>query len=226
MGRFKHDDWVMSVTMFFYISLLILINISGRFATNLYLPEQEAEIFADPDQIRSRIIGSKIVIALEQCMLASTWGVKICILMFINRIVYKVPRLQLAVRFLAIYVVLSYLGVQLAYYGGICRPFKQYYAMPVHNQECATYSMYSKIQMVFNISSDVLLIALPIHMIWALQMRISQKVTLSMIFGLALFTILAAILNKCVSTFFLSSFTPSTPCLLSTKTNPSSTYTM
>jgi hypothetical protein len=73
-------------SQFFYITLLVLINISAHYATNLYPPEQEASIFADPADVNNRIIGSKIVIALEQSMIASTWGVKLCIWTFLMRL--------------------------------------------------------------------------------------------------------------------------------------------
>jgi hypothetical protein len=66
--------------------LLTLINVSAQYATNLYPPEQQAEIFADPKNVSDRIFGSKIVIGLEQCMMATTWGVKICIWFFLLRL--------------------------------------------------------------------------------------------------------------------------------------------
>jgi hypothetical protein len=71
----------------FYINLLVLINVSARYNTNLYPPEQEASILTNPADVKSRIFGSKIVIGLEQSMMATTWGVKICIWTFLLRLV-------------------------------------------------------------------------------------------------------------------------------------------
>lgn len=56
-----------------YTSLLILIQISARYATNLMDPADYDKVLADPQQVKDRIFGSKIVIGLEQCMLFSTW---------------------------------------------------------------------------------------------------------------------------------------------------------
>ena len=70
----------------FYIALMVLINVSANYGTNLYPPEQEASIFANPADVANRILGSKIVIPLEQCMIASTWGVKLCIWTFLMRV--------------------------------------------------------------------------------------------------------------------------------------------
>jgi hypothetical protein len=72
----------------FYINLLVLINVSARYNTNLYPPEQEATILANPADVKNRIFGSRIVIGLEQSMMATTWGVKICIWTFLLRVVY------------------------------------------------------------------------------------------------------------------------------------------
>ena len=71
----------------FYINLLVLINISARYNTKLYPPEQEASILANPADVKNRIFGSRIVIGLEQSMMATTWGVKICIWTFLLRVV-------------------------------------------------------------------------------------------------------------------------------------------
>jgi hypothetical protein len=71
----------------FYINLLVLINVSARYNTNLYPPEQEASILANPADVKNRIFGSRVVIGLEQSMMATTWGVKICIWTFLLRLV-------------------------------------------------------------------------------------------------------------------------------------------
>jgi hypothetical protein len=41
---------------------MVLINVSANFGTNLYPPEQEGSILADPSDVKNRILGSKIVI--------------------------------------------------------------------------------------------------------------------------------------------------------------------
>ena len=67
---------------------MVLVNVAANFNTNLYPPEEEAEILANPADVHNRILGSKIVIALEQCMMTSTWGVKLCIWTFLLRLTY------------------------------------------------------------------------------------------------------------------------------------------
>ncbi|KAI9650656.1 hypothetical protein NHQ30_000676 [Ciborinia camelliae] len=196
MKKMRFEDWLMCLTMCFYTVLLVLINVSARYETNLFPPEQLASIMADPADVASRIYGSIIVIPLEQCMLASTWCVKICIWLFLWRLCRNLPNLQMALKILMAYIVVGYIAIMLVYYVGVCRPFKQYWAVPVQDEQCATYSHYSIVQMAFNISSDLGLILIPLRMFYIARLPARRKAILMAVFSLAVFTILAAILNK------------------------------
>jgi hypothetical protein len=66
--------------------MLVLINASAHFATNLFPDEQTASILANHNDVHNRIIGSIIVIPLEQSMLITIWCVKACVLGFIYRL--------------------------------------------------------------------------------------------------------------------------------------------
>ncbi|KAF7893202.1 uncharacterized protein EAF02_000740 [Botrytis sinoallii] len=196
MAKMRFEDWLMCVTMCFYTVLLILINVSARYETNLFPPEQLASIMADPDDVASRIHGSIIVIPLEQCMLASTWCVKVCIWLFLWRLCRNLPNLQMALKILMGYIAIGYVVIMFVYYVGVCRPFKQYWAVPVQDEQCATYQHYSIVQMAFNISSDFGLILIPLWMFYIARLPPMRKAILMGVFSLAVFTILAAILNK------------------------------
>ncbi|KAJ6104565.1 hypothetical protein N7523_010885 [Penicillium sp. IBT 18751x] len=178
-----------------YTTLLVLIQISSRYATNLMDPKDYDEVLADPKQVRDRIFGSKIVIGLEQCMLFSTWGVKTCMLILYWRITQNL-RSNLYIKILSVYVALGFVVIMVCYYAVYCRPFSQYWAMPVKNMQCATYQRYSITQAVFNISSDAVMFAIPIPLLIKAQVKKARKVVLIGVMSLGLFTIIAAILNK------------------------------
>lgn len=178
-----------------YTTLLVLIQISSRYATNLMDPKDYQRVLSDPNQVRDRIFGSKIVIGLEQCMLFSTWGVKTCMLMLYWRITQNLPS-NLYIKILSVYVALGFIVIMVTYYGVWCRPFQQYWAMPVKNMQCATYQHYSITQAVFNISSDAVMFAIPIPLLIRAQLKRRRKAVLLCVMSLGLFTIVAAILNK------------------------------
>lgn len=98
--------------------------------------------------------------------------------------------------FLTAYVAIGYVVIQICYYAILCRPFSQYWAMPVNDPQCATYATYSKIQMVFNISSDFFIILLPTTFIYRSGLPMKRKVLLMALFSLGAFTIICAIMNK------------------------------
>jgi hypothetical protein len=207
----------------------VLINVSARYNTNLYPPEQQTAILENPADVQNRIFGSRVVIGLEQSMMATTWGVKLCIWAFLLRVVYDLfsstpppsrnsirdwaaflvqraqhteiyrrmlPRFEFALWCLFGYIVISFFIIEVVYYGIVCRPFSQYWALPVTNSECATYHTYSIVQMVFNISSDLGLIIIPSVMVWIAHIPLKRKIVLLGIFGIAILTIIAAIMNK------------------------------
>lgn len=86
--------------------------------------------------------------------------------------------------------------IMICYYTILCRPFTQYWALPVKNPQCATYATYSKIQMSFNISSDVFIILMPTSIIGRSKLPMKRKAILMVVFSLGVFTIICAILNK------------------------------
>jgi hypothetical protein len=158
-------------------------------------PSDYSEVLADPKQVSDRIYGSKIVIGLEQCMLISTWGVKTCMLMLYWKITQNLKS-NLYIKILSVYVALGFVVIMVTYYAVYCRPFSQYWAMPVQDLQCATYAHYSITQAVFNISSDAVMFIIPIPLIVKAQLKRRRKVVLIGVMSLGLFTIIAAILNK------------------------------
>ncbi|KAK2761313.1 hypothetical protein FQN54_001835 [Arachnomyces sp. PD_36] len=193
--RLLPDDYIMTLTFLVYVAMLVLIQISSRHATNLMDPADYEKVLADPEEVKSRIYGSKIVIGLEQCMLFSTWGVKTCLLLLYHKMTLGV-RQNLFVKILAGYALLGFVVIMVTYYGVYCRPFSQYWAMPVENMQCATYQHYSITQAVFNISSDAFMLMVPIPLIIRAQIRLRKKLLLCAVFSLGIFVIVAAILNK------------------------------
>jgi len=84
LGYLKAQTNVLQIS---YCVLLVLINYSSYYATNLYPPSFEYMVLNDPQEIEDRVFGSKLVVGLEQCMLFTIWGVKICVWSYLRRLV-------------------------------------------------------------------------------------------------------------------------------------------
>ncbi|KAL4867970.1 hypothetical protein BDV12DRAFT_108628 [Aspergillus spectabilis] len=197
-GGIKHlqvDDYIMTLTFGVYTTLIVLIQVSAKYATNLFPESELNSILADPQATSDRIYGSKIVIGLEQCMLLSTWGVKTCLVILYWKLTRRLPW-HLFVQALACYIALGFVVIEITYFAVYCRPFSQYWALPVENEQCATYQHYSITQAVFNLSSDAWMLAVPIPLLKATQMPTRKKILLISVLGLGIFVMIAAILNK------------------------------
>jgi hypothetical protein len=55
------------------------MNIVAHLDTNLIMPNDIPKL--TPESIKSRIVGSKLVLVVEQSMIMTIWGCKICLLL-------------------------------------------------------------------------------------------------------------------------------------------------
>ncbi|KAF2831019.1 hypothetical protein CC86DRAFT_430633 [Ophiobolus disseminans] len=192
--QFAVDDWLMvSAVPLFYTGLIACLNIiAGGGGSNLFPPEQFASM--SHEEIDERIKGSKIVIVSEQCMLNVIWTLKACMLFMFSRMITGTTYNKW-IKFVAGWVVVGYVAVQIAFFTA-CRPFTGYWAVPPPNPQCTTLEHFAYVQATFNISSDLLIIALPIPMIYSLTLPLKQKLGLGILFSMGTFVIVAAILTK------------------------------
>jgi hypothetical protein len=193
--------------------MITLINVIGYYDTNDFPKEQLESILANPEEVRSRIIGSIRFIPLEQCMLLSIWGIKICVLGFAYRLrrAYYIscrgfvshcheqqtnaPNSQGCYlrRHLCCIFLLRYRDLLLSH---LMPTFRSVLGFASTNPQCATHSTYAKMYMVFNISSDLMIMVMAILIICRSQLPITHQIALIGVFCLGVFTIVAAVLNK------------------------------
>jgi hypothetical protein len=127
-------------------------------------------------------------------MLNVIYTIKCCMLIMYTRLTLGL-QVQRMVSYLAIYVAIGWVSTEIAFFTA-CRPFAGYWAMPPPNPQCTTLQHYAIVQACFNISSDSLMLLIPIPLITRLNMPWKQKGVLLIIFSMGLFVILAAILTK------------------------------
>lgn len=127
-------------------------------------------------------------------MLNLIYVIKVCMLIMYTRLTLGL-QVQRLVLYLAVYVAVGWLATEIAFFTA-CTPFSGYWAMPPPNPQCTTLEHYAIIQGCFNISSDALMLCIPLPLITKLNMPLKQKSVLLVIFSMGLFVILAAILTK------------------------------
>jgi hypothetical protein len=66
------------------------MNIVVHENTNLMQPGEVPSL--TPEDIKARTYGSKLVLVVEQCMIATIWGCKACLLLMYQKLTYAAPR--------------------------------------------------------------------------------------------------------------------------------------
>ncbi|KAH7386558.1 hypothetical protein BKA64DRAFT_711777 [Cadophora sp. MPI-SDFR-AT-0126] len=201
--NFQPEDYVMIWVFTFYTVLVATMNIVAHLDTNLMLPEDIPLL--TPESIQSRIRGSKFVLVVEQSMIMTQWGCKICLLLLYNKLTFGLKQ-QLAVRIVGAYVIVALIVMEILYLGVWCRPFNGYWKVPVENVQCSAAIHHLITNAVFNITSDIMMLCIPLPLLIASQLPKANKLILCVLFSLGIFVILCAVLNKYYS--FAQPFSP------------------
>ena len=91
---------------------------------------------------------------------------------------------------------LGYIVTNVTFLAVWCRPIQQYWQVPVENSQCASYYHHLVTASVFNISSDLLMLLIPLPMLIKARLPLKRKAILCAVFSLGVFVVLAAILNR------------------------------
>ncbi|KAF8539329.1 hypothetical protein BDD12DRAFT_838732 [Trichophaea hybrida] len=189
----KKDDFVMCLCFTAYTTLIICLNliiIGG--GSNLFLPEQFATFTSA--EIKERIKGSKIVLVSEQAMLITIWSAKACMLLFYSVLTTGLHAKRV-VKGVAIYVGCGFIACELTFFFA-CRPFSGYWAVPPPDSQCTTFVHYAIVNAVFNISSDIMMMGIPLPLLVASRLPTKHKIAVCGVFLMGVFVIVAAILTK------------------------------
>ncbi|KAI9742911.1 MAG: hypothetical protein M1818_003640 [Claussenomyces sp. TS43310] len=210
--RLEVDDWIMMFILVRGISLPEFearnsnaetnkwdptgyVYAAGIFfaSTNLMLPDEIPDL--TPESIKERIYGSKLVIVVEEFMIFTIWGCKICLLILYNRLTFGLKQ-QLLVKIAAAYAMLGFVVMQILFLGVWCRPFHNYWAVPSYNRQCSVDTHHLITNLCVNVSSDLLMLSIPLPLLARSAMPLKKKIVLCGLFGMGIFVILCATLSK------------------------------
>ncbi|KAF4842011.1 hypothetical protein CGCSCA4_v009165 [Colletotrichum siamense] len=196
LGGVQHyqiDDYLQLVAICLFTALIALLNIITENGGSNLFPIEDYATFS-PQDIQARIANSKLVLISEQCMLNLIYVLKACVLILYTRLTLNLSTRRF-VRWLALYVVIGWTATQITMFSA-CHPFTDYWAVPPSNPQCATFETYAILQAWFNISSDMLMLMVPLPLIIRMTVSWRQKVVLVFIFSLGICVIVAAFLTK------------------------------
>ncbi|KAK7924085.1 hypothetical protein PG985_006139 [Apiospora marii] len=199
--KLQVDDGLMLLAMVTDTILIAAINIVANTSSNLIDPTDPAPLTSA--SIAEREYGSKMVLVVEQMQIVTIWLMKACLLIMYSRLTMSLKQ-NLAVKIVAVYAGLGFVIMEILYFGVWCRPFNQYWAVPPDNTQCSAATNHLITNAVLNITSDVMIIMIPMPVLLQAQLPIKKKAILCGVFALGTFTmltirdlqILAAVLNK------------------------------
>ncbi|RMZ66968.1 family decarboxylase [Pyrenophora seminiperda CCB06] len=188
------DDYLILVAMATDTVLITIMHKVAKTSSNLIPPGDDVSTYSE-EEIRGRIYGSKLVLAVEQMQLTTIWLIKACLLIMYNRMTMVLPQHKVVV-WTAIYVGVSFVIMEVLYLGVWCRPFNQYWAVPPSSKQCSAATNHLITNAIFNISSDLIIICIPMPLLFKVRLPKKTKCILFFIFCIGAFTIVAAALNK------------------------------
>lgn len=194
--KLQIEDWFMLLIFCFYTVLIVFLNICADVSTNLIEPEDIPKL--SPQDISDRVWGSKCVLVVESMMCAVQWGTKACLLILYYRLTENL-RQSIVVQIAAGYCLITYIVMISLYYGYWCRPFTAFWETPTPDIQCATQTHHLIVNLSFNLTSDLMIICIPLPMFIKAHLEFRKKLLLIFPFSLGFFTMVCAILSKHLS---------------------------
>lgn len=192
--KLQIDDFLVLFAMVTDTILMAFMHVVSNMSSNLIAPNENLSTFT-LEEIKERIYGSKLVLVVEQMQILTIWLIKACLLIMYNRMTMLLPQHKI-VKFIAAYVALGFLVMEILYFGVWCRPFHEYWAVPTDNKQCSAAIHHLITNAVFNISSDIMIILIPMPLLFKVRLPAKNKAILGGVFCIGTFTIIAAALNK------------------------------
>ncbi|OJZ89863.1 hypothetical protein ASPFODRAFT_43157 [Aspergillus luchuensis CBS 106.47] len=187
------DDYLMLFAVVWYTLLCVALNeVASGGGSNLM--DENDRKHLTPAIKADRVRGSKWVFVSEHSFLLAIYAMKACMLVIYARITEGL-RQRKYVTYLAVYVALGFVGNELSLFL-ICRPLSNYWAVPTPYDQCSTYQYYEIVQGCLSISADVFMLIIGLPLMVQVRVPLKQKLILLILFGMGIFVIVAALLNK------------------------------
>jgi hypothetical protein len=125
-----------------------------------------------------------------QCF--TIWTLKTTLLFMYYRVTFQLPQ-NLYVKILAVYVGVGFVIMEILYFGVWCRPFHNYWAVPTPNPQCDAATNHLITNAVFNISSDLVMLAIGFTMAIKSRLPWKRRIIVHAIFALGIFVVSATL---------------------------------
>ncbi|KAH6844608.1 hypothetical protein B0I37DRAFT_377878 [Chaetomium sp. MPI-CAGE-AT-0009] len=197
------DDYLMPLAgILCIIDLIAAIYVviwAGGLTTSYMTDEERAALDPNSVEYEHRVIGSKIQVFGWVLYAASLWCIKACVAIFYSRLTTNLASLQIRV-----YIAYAFIGgtwiitTCLLLFG--CRPMSKYWQVYPDPGICqpTNSKLYVLSVMIPDILTDVYLLSIPLPLLWAVNISLKKKISLTLLFSGVIFVIAAAIIRGVV----------------------------
>jgi hypothetical protein len=172
---------------------VLLVTLTYLEGSNVDYDEEQLLVFT-PAERRQVIFGSKMQLFAWYTYTALVWGLKACMLFFLNRLTFGLPS-QNFVKALAITCVVTYVAVFLTITCS-CHPIQlNWQVVPYPPERCTLRTPNFYVCTILNVLTDGAMLAIPLPLLWKLNAPLRKKVTLGVLLSSGVFVITAAIVR-------------------------------
>ncbi|KAE8130890.1 hypothetical protein BDV38DRAFT_289204 [Aspergillus pseudotamarii] len=189
--KLQMDDALMCLIAITFTGLILSMNSMAQVASNPIVHEENPT----PHAVALMVWGNKMIFIVEQFALSTIWLVKGCLLIVYNRLTLMTKE-HSVVKIVTLYVVVSFLIIEILFLGVWCQPISEYFNPFTYEYQCGSYLNHLITTTILNISSDLLMLGIPLPLFIRSQLPLKKKIAVCAVFSLGGIVILMATLNK------------------------------
>ncbi|KAI4613390.1 uncharacterized protein J4E87_009857 [Alternaria ethzedia] len=196
------DDYLVWIAILIYTAQCSLgyslgVHVHGL-ANDGMTPKERAALTQDDPEYRLRVIGSKIQVAGWTTSACLLWSLKLCVAAFYLRLTAGLGMYTHRIYIAFASIIISFVIIIFTIYLS-CRPFWHYWQIspdPGNSCQAAISKRLIWVTFVFNVSTDVYLLLIPIPMLWKSRLRTYKKIAAMLVLGAGMLVIVCAILKS------------------------------
>ncbi|TVY34178.1 hypothetical protein LOCC1_G008102 [Lachnellula occidentalis] len=197
ISGFTWDDLFSFFAMILWSVDAITVQVINVYGSNVGLNEQTAAALSDEAASRFKV-GSKALFVAWLSYVSLIWSLKASLLFFYSRLTLGLWQ-QKFVKVMAIASVVTYLAVVLELFTH-CTPIQKNWQVKPYAGDKCTVTVASYIMTAgLNVCTDLGILAIPIPIIWKVQIPLRRKIVIALLLSSGIFVITAALL-RCILT--------------------------
>ncbi|KFH41564.1 hypothetical protein ACRE_077240 [Hapsidospora chrysogenum ATCC 11550] len=189
------DDYFAVLVLVFWTLELCMLELIGQYGTNIGIYDEIGKNLSK-EQIARYEFGSKCLLMGWNFYVTLIWCLKASMLCFYNRMTLGL-RQQTFVKWTAVACVFAYAGVLGSIWGHCVPVQKNWQVYPYPGDQCTLAVANYITLVVLNVVTDIALVAIPLPLLWKVQLPLGRKLAIGVLLCSGVFIIVATLL-RCI----------------------------